>query len=563
MSGEGPRVVQGRSTRNVVVPDSFNIESIDRRVEEGLGPEERKKIRDERGIPPENSILHPDQPKFVFAKRAVGDQKPLVPTPPPADPKPLLANGAPVGDLGPGLKKLVGRFAGKGFNMILRPQNGPDNRDRTPRETLLEMNFTAEKLTFLDWKVLKDVPNRGFDKQEDVNLRGIPYTQEIEDLTNHETGKIDLPVGQGQGIHFEQGLFMRTPALTPWKPFQLDAQGNPLKDANGLSIKERGPTILGPTITRMASIPHGTTINAQCPEPPAKEVAGAPVVGPFSPGELAKTIIFPFPFKILDRTKQPPKEIRAVDPIGDAIGPDFFPQLDFASDTKLDRLPVKFKETRESGAITAEQYKNPVNFLKANNDKIKILDHVTFTVDTQPKFELWGGGTANIAQLAEKQVKVTSGGVVIKDIGGNEVHETHVAKKAGVSSANANAVKVTCSYWISTVEEIITIPIINSPPLINPNLPRTDDNVNWPLAFPKATAGVPKPSFQVRLEKNDEAFDATVRYTQIQYSQNVTLDFGGLSWPHISVATLVPSDPLPIKTEGAGNDFVRVKPKKV
>jgi len=30
---------------------------------------------------------------------------------------------------------------------------------------------------------------------------------------------------------------------------------------------------------------------------------------------------------------------------------------------------------------------------------------------------------------------------------------------------------------------------------------------------------------------------------QIQYAQNVTLDFGPLSWPHVSVATLIPGGP--------------------
>lgn len=33
---------------------------------------------------------------------------------------------------------------------------------------------------------------------------------------------------------------------------------------------------------------------------------------------------------------------------------------------------------------------------------------------------------------------------------------------------------------------------------------------------------------------------------QIQYSQKVILNFAGLAWPHVSVATLVPSDPIPI-----------------
>jgi hypothetical protein len=32
-----------------------------------------------------------------------------------------------------------------------------------------------------------------------------------------------------------------------------------------------------------------------------------------------------------------------------------------------------------------------------------------------------------------------------------------------------------------------------------------------------------------------------VTSTQIQYSQTVFLNFAGLTWPHVSVATLIPS----------------------
>jgi len=37
-----------------------------------------------------------------------------------------------------------------------------------------------------------------------------------------------------------------------------------------------------------------------------------------------------------------------------------------------------------------------------------------------------------------------------------------------------------------------------------------------------------------------------VSTTQIQYSQKVMLDFAALSWPHVSVASLVPAAPIPI-----------------
>jgi hypothetical protein len=37
-----------------------------------------------------------------------------------------------------------------------------------------------------------------------------------------------------------------------------------------------------------------------------------------------------------------------------------------------------------------------------------------------------------------------------------------------------------------------------------------------------------------------------VSSTQIQYSQTVFLNFAGLTWPHVSVATLVPSTILTV-----------------
>ena len=38
----------------------------------------------------------------------------------------------------------------------------------------------------------------------------------------------------------------------------------------------------------------------------------------------------------------------------------------------------------------------------------------------------------------------------------------------------------------------------------------------------------------------------TVRTAQIQYSQQVFLNFNTLTWPHVSVARLVPGTPIPV-----------------
>ena len=38
--------------------------------------------------------------------------------------------------------------------------------------------------------------------------------------------------------------------------------------------------------------------------------------------------------------------------------------------------------------------------------------------------------------------------------------------------------------------------------------------------------------------------EITVQFTQIQYTQTVLLNFAGLTWPHVSVNTLVPADDI-------------------
>jgi hypothetical protein len=72
------------------------------------------------------------------------------------------------------------------------------------------------------------VPNRGSGAQGDIFLNAVPYVQSINDVTT-------LPA---QGIHFEPGMWLAVPPTTQ-------------------------PAETATIYTRMASIPHGVTINAQ------------------------------------------------------------------------------------------------------------------------------------------------------------------------------------------------------------------------------------------------------------------------------------------------------------
>ena len=57
--------------------------------------------------------------------------------------------------------------------------------------------------------------------------------------------------------------------------------------------------------------------------------------------------------------------------------------------------------------------------------------------------------------------------------------------------------------------------------------------------------GQPVPTVDVTSKAGTKAPKTiTVTYTQIQYSQQVFLNFNTLTWPHVSVATLVPASPI-------------------
>lgn len=91
------------------------------------------------------------------------------------------------------------------------------------------------------------------------------------------------------------------------------------------------------------------------------------------------------------------------------------------------------------------------------------------------------------------------------------------------------------TFWIETVRTTLDIPV----------MPRgMSTTIQVPAVNSRAPPG---PRFKV-----EPPFAVTaprklaVTWTQIQYSQTVMLDFGELSWPHVSVATLVPAEPLAI-----------------
>jgi hypothetical protein len=347
--------------------------------------------------------------------------------------------------LGP-LAAFAGTFTGRGFNTIFRPNSTttptqlPAMPPEGPPDNVLELNLTTETLSFS--APLGLVPNRGSGAQSDAQLNGVPYLQTISDVT--------IP-SQPVGIHFEPGLWMAVPATT---------------------IPDEGLSVV-----RMASIPHGTTIEAQ---------------GTFTPPIAGKP-----QFETVDIT---PNFVN---------GPPFrFPSQNVL-DEKTERIPQDLTSFVAAGTITQDILDNPNLVLKNHIANQNVTSFVAISINTIPKAPLFGGGTDNIAFL--------------------------LGDPTGKATPNANATQMSATFWIETVEYTIEVP---STRYGNP--PRR-------IPAPTGEAGQPVPTFLV-----DPPFEITeprhitVSTTQIQYSQLVLLVFAGLVWPHVSVATLVPNDPIPI-----------------
>lgn len=281
--------------------------------------------------------------------------------------------------LGP-LADLVGTWKGRGFNQIWRPFHGSQDR-------FLELNETMETLEFDE--IPGDIPNRGF-LQGDINLHGIRYLQQIQDV--HVLG----PNGKPAGIHIEPGLWINAPQTT-----------NPQD---------------GPTVARMANIPHGTSMVAQGSSPPV--INHAPPIGPAS--------ITPF-------TIAPPHT------------PIQFPETNLG-------IPSQFRTPPgDIPNVTQAMVNNPNLVLSQAIAGKNIVSTTTLRISTIPlNPPTSGGGTDNIAFLQ-----------------GNS------------AGPNAQAANVEAIFWIETVKE---------------------------------------------------ANGATKHL--LQYTQTVLLNFNGLSWPHVSVATL-------------------------
>ncbi len=256
-------------------------------------------------------------PDFAFAGLATPE------VPAAAEIQSLAAAPDPLG----ALAGLLGTWKGHGFNAIWRPSHSGQS------DRFLELNMTTETLVLT--RINGAIPNRGF-LMPDINMFGLTYMQQISETST------------GAGLHVEPGIWASVPATSdPSEP---------------------------PTIVRMASIPHGTTILAQ---------GGAPQVISGGPQNIPNNNILPFFFG------SPAPANGDFNSVAQT-----FPELDLSQSTQFRSV---------APGVTQDIVKNPnlvlQNALKASLQGTSMKSRTFLHVATDHSAVNAGGGTANTAFL--------------------------------------------------------------------------------------------------------------------------------------------------------------------
>ena len=177
-----------------------------------------------------------------------------------------------------------------------------------------------------------------------------------------------------------------------------------------------------------------------------------------------------------------------------------------ASDPRTARIPQDLTAFIKNGSITQAILDDPNTVLRNATAHQTILSTTAIGLSDNPASPLFGGGTVNIAFLLGDRT---------------------------VTLPNAQITAMSSFFWIETVQHVITVPAWT------PGQP--------PLAIPAHTTGGPAPVFLVKPPSAvTQPRQITVTSPQIQFSQKVIMNFNGILWPHISVATLVPNSLIPV-----------------
>ena len=284
------------------------------------------------------------------------------------------------------------------------------------------------------------------------------------------------------GIHFEPGMWLAVPPT---------------------SVPAEAATIY----TRMASIPHGVTVTAQGIS------LGRKTGKPDFTNPALQVNINPFSIGGAQQPSGPGTRV-------------FLSQT--ATNGGTARIPQDLTSFIAAGIITQDMLDNPNVVLQNEIASQDIQSFVTLIVTTDsagtlptpppnptnppappvPTAPGFAGGAAEIAFLTG---------------------DNHMPPQ----KPNAQAFKMKAVFWIETVLETIVVPVCpaNGLPITVQAAPRQGSSL--------------RPTFTLTPQKDITApKKIVVPFIQIQYSQTVFLNFNTLTWPHVSVATLIPADPI-------------------
>jgi hypothetical protein len=261
------------------------------------------------------------------------------------------------------------------------------------------------------------------------------------------------------------------------------------------------------TVARMASIPHGTTIVSQGTL--FASVPGGPILNPVD--------ITPFI-------------------IGNPEGKIPFPSQT-ATNESTPRIPQNLSSFIAAGTITEDMLSDPNTVLRNQVKHQSIRETVVIFISTNPASPLFGG------PLPAGATPTTPPPAINPNFGGGPANIAFLLGDSATppTTPNAQTFQMDAVFWIETVEYEVSVPALpaGSPPVV--------------LEPIKAHPPIPlQPSFVATIPfvpgKGFPGGTVKVATTQIQYSQKVLLNFANLSWPHVSVASLVPADHIPIPT---------------
>jgi hypothetical protein len=295
----------------------------------------------------------------------------------------------------------------------------------------------------------------------------------------------DVTSPPANGIHFEPGIWLSVPATK--------SPNEPI------------------TVARMASIPHGTTIVAQ----------GAVVATVAGPPKIEPVGMTPFP----PATPAQP------------ISPPFPSQT--ATNGNTARLPQNLAPFIAAGTITQAILDDPNTLLRNQILHQKITETIVIGISTNPAAPLFFGPLPGGAK------PTTPPPPIIPSFAGGPANIAFLqglpVPPPSALGPNAQTTQMDAVFWIETVIYEVEVPELEAgiPAVVLSPVATTP-----PTLQPKFVASVP-----FLPGKKFKGGTIYVTATQIQYTQKVILNFAGLSWPHVSVASLVPADPIPIPAD--------------